>query len=57
MARFYGAIDGLVLSTHTEGFPLVLLEAMSAALPVIATNVGGIPEAVADRETGLPRAT
>ncbi|TDU00508.1 glycosyltransferase involved in cell wall biosynthesis [Azorhizobium sp. AG788] len=53
MARFYGAIDGLVLSTHTEGFPLVLLEAMSAALPVIATNVGGIPEAVADRETGL----
>ncbi len=32
MPRFYGAIDVLVLSTHTEGFPLVLLEAMSAAL-------------------------
>ncbi|GGF65086.1 hypothetical protein GCM10007301_26100 [Azorhizobium oxalatiphilum] len=53
MGRFYAAIDGLVLSTHTEGFPLVLLEAMSLDLPVVATNVGGIPEAVADGETGI----
>ncbi|WP_051356717.1 glycosyltransferase [Azorhizobium doebereinerae] len=53
MGRFYAAIDALVLATHTEGFPLVLLEAMSADLPVVATDVGGIPEAVADGETGL----
>lgn len=53
MPRFYGAIDVLVLSTHTEGFPLVLLEAMSAAVPVIATRIGGIPEAVADGDTGI----
>ncbi|MGU3495643.1 glycosyltransferase [Xanthobacteraceae bacterium A53D] len=53
MGRFYSAIDVLTLSTHTEGFPLVLLEAMSVDLPVIATKVGGIPEAVEEGETGI----
>jgi glycosyltransferase involved in cell wall biosynthesis len=42
-----------VLPTNWEGFPLSILEAMRAGLPVIASNVGGIPEAVADRETGF----
>lgn len=36
-----------------EGFGLVLLEAAAQGLPAVATRVGGIPEAVADRETGL----
>ncbi|MDX6397070.1 MAG: hypothetical protein QOJ43_478 [Gaiellaceae bacterium] len=36
-----------------EGFGLVLLEAMLAALPVVATRVSSIPEVVADGETGL----
>ena len=53
MDRFYAAIDAKVLSTHYEGLPLVIIEAMAAGKPVIATAVSGIPEVVADGETGL----
>ncbi len=42
-----------VLSTKFEAFPISILEAMRAQIPVVATNVGGIAEAVADGETGL----
>jgi glycosyltransferase involved in cell wall biosynthesis len=42
-----------VLSTHYEGAPISILEAMRCGLPIIATNVNGIPEQVADRVTGL----
>ena len=42
-----------VLPSHEEGFPNSILEMMVLNLPVIATNVGGIPELVVDRETGL----
>jgi glycosyltransferase involved in cell wall biosynthesis len=44
--RFFSAFDLLVLSSRTEGSPIVLLEAMSACIPVVATSVGGIPETV-----------
>jgi glycosyltransferase involved in cell wall biosynthesis len=36
-----------------DGIPNVVLEAMAAGLPIVATNVSGIPEAVIDRATGL----
>jgi glycosyltransferase involved in cell wall biosynthesis len=53
IARLLRAFDLFVLSTHWEGLPLVILEAMSQATPVIATDVDGIPEIVTHGETGL----
>jgi glycosyltransferase involved in cell wall biosynthesis len=46
-------LDVLVLPSWIEGLPLVALEAMAHAKPVIATPVGGTPELVADGVTGL----
>jgi len=51
--RFYEAFDVLVSSSLREGTPMVLLEAMAMAKPVIATGVGGVPELVRHDETGL----
>jgi glycosyltransferase involved in cell wall biosynthesis len=45
--------DVLAVSSASEGSPNVVLEAMAAGVPVVATSVGGIPELVTDKRTGL----
>jgi len=47
------ALDIFLMPSLWEGFGLTLLEAMSMAVPVVATNVSAIPEIVAQQETGL----
>jgi len=51
--RLLRAMDIVVLSTHFEGLPLVLLESMASGKPVVATAVDGVPEVVTDKQTGL----
>jgi glycosyltransferase involved in cell wall biosynthesis len=47
------AADGYVMSSEFEGMPIVLLEAASAGLPIVATSVGGNAEVVRNGESGI----
>ena len=52
MAQVYGALDLLVSTSRREGMPVVVLEAMAAALPSIVTSVGGAPELIVPERSG-----
>ncbi|MFW5469853.1 glycosyltransferase [Knoellia sp. CPCC 206435] len=52
VSELLGATDIFVLASSTEGLPVAIMEAMCAGVPVVATAVGGVPEAVEDGVTG-----
>ena len=50
---YYRAADVLAISSTSEGSPNVLLEALAAGVPTVATAVGGVPEMVEDNKSAL----
>lgn len=53
LCGFYGGADIMVWPALKEAYGMALLEAQAAGLPVIAGNVGGVPDIVRDGETGI----
>jgi glycosyltransferase involved in cell wall biosynthesis len=53
LARAFAAADVFLLPTSSDNLPNTLLEALATGTPVVASTVGGVPEAIDDGETGL----
>jgi glycosyltransferase involved in cell wall biosynthesis len=53
VSPYYALFDALVLPSANEGTPVVAIEALAAARPVVATRVGGVPDVVSDGEDGF----
>lgn len=53
LCDLYRDAAALVLSSHHESLPTVVLEAMACGTPAIATSVGSVPDVVCDEENGL----
>lgn len=53
LPTWYAAADVVALTSHSEGCPNVVTEALACGRPVVATTVGGVPDLVHDGENGL----
>jgi glycosyltransferase involved in cell wall biosynthesis len=53
LRRWYSAADLFCLASSREGWPNVLLEALACGCPIMATNVGGVPEIIQDASLGI----
>ena len=53
IANLLSAADAGLLTSHSEGIPLALIEAMAVGMPIVATAVGGVPEIVQRDVTGF----
>jgi glycosyltransferase involved in cell wall biosynthesis len=53
VARLLAGADLVVMASTFEGFPLAVMESLAAGVPVVATRVGGVPDAVSDGVEGL----
>ncbi|HEY8703610.1 MAG TPA: glycosyltransferase family 4 protein [Gaiellaceae bacterium] len=53
VARFYSAIDALLLPSANEGTPVSVIEALAAQRPAVATRVGGTPDVIRDGVDGF----
>jgi len=53
LAKIYADLDAVVVCSHNEGMPVAIIEALAAARPVVATDVGAIRSLVTHGETGL----
>ncbi len=51
--RYYGIADAFLLTSQREGFCIAAMEGLAFGLPLIATNVGGVPEYLKDGENGF----
>ena len=51
--RYFSAFDALVISSRTEGTPMVMFEAMASGIPIVAAAVGGIPDVLSPNEAVL----
>ena len=51
--KLFQSSDVYVLPSYVEGFPVSILEAMSYGMPVVASRIGGIPDIIDERKTGL----
>jgi glycosyltransferase involved in cell wall biosynthesis len=53
VASVYRQLDLVVIPSRSEGLPNVLLEALQADVPVVATAVGAVPEVLTDADAGI----